>query len=277
MKNLEEKLAVDPDLLKPILVNFLKQEAYKFGFRRGIVGLSGGLDSSLVCYLAKEAYGRENVLALILPYKTSHPDSETDALFWAETLGIHHRKIDITSTVDPLLAQIPAMDNKRKGNVMARMRMIILYDQSADFGGLVIGTSNKTEMLLGYTTLFGDMASAINPLGDLYKTQIWQLARAWGLPEKIRNKVPTADLWPGQTDEGELGLTYALADQILYLLVDERYRPEEIVALGFDKATVERIVLMMQNSQFKRLPPIVAKVSRRSIGHDFLYERDWGR
>lgn len=277
MENLKEKLVVDPDLLKRILVNFLQEEAGKFGFQRGVVGLSGGVDSSLACYLAKEAYGSQNVLALLLPYRTSHPDSEADALLWANQLEVKHRKIEITSMVDPLFEKIGGLDQKRRGNVMARMRMILLYDQSAEFRGLVIGGSNKSEMLLGYTTLFGDMASAINPLGDLYKTQVWQLARAWGLPEKIVKKVPTADLWPGQTDEGELGLTYAIADQILYLLVDERYRPEEIMALGFEQATVQRILHLVENNQFKRLPPIVAKVSRRSISHDFLYERDWGK
>lgn len=277
MKSPAERLAVDPHLVKKILVNFLQDEAGKFGFRRGVVGLSGGVDSSVSAYLASESFGVENVLALIMPYKTSHPDSDVDARMWAQKLGIHHKRIDITPMVDPLFAQLPGMDQVRKGNVMARMRMIVLYDQSAEFGGLVIGTSNKTEMLLGYTTLWGDMASAINPLGDLYKTQVWQLARAWGLPEKIVAKVPTADLWPGQTDEGELGLTYPIADQILYLLVDEKYRPEEITALGFDQRIVEHITLLVQKSQFKRLPPIVAKVSRRSIGHDFLYERDWGK
>jgi len=159
---------------------------------------------------------------------------------------------------------------------MARARMIVLYDQSEAFNGLVIGTGNKTEILLGYTTLFGDSASAINPLGDLYKTQARQLARAMGMPAAIVKKPPSADLWIGQTDEGELGFTYEEVDKLLYLLVDERYTPEDCVAAGFGESFVKAVVKLVRQNHFKRVLPLIAKVSNRTVGYDFLYLRDWG-
>jgi NAD+ synthase len=159
---------------------------------------------------------------------------------------------------------------------MARARMIVLYDQSEAFNGLVVGTGNKTEILLGYSTLYGDAASALNPLGDLYKTQIRQLSRAMGVPEAILGKPPSADLWVGQTDEGELGFTYAEVDRLLYLLVDGRYSPEECVAAGFDEKFVQAVVRRIRRNHFKRVMPPIAKVSNRTIGYDFLYLRDWG-
>ncbi|MEM4724612.1 MAG: NAD(+) synthase, partial [Candidatus Hadarchaeum sp.] len=186
------------------------------------------------------------------------------------------KTVDITPMVDPYLALDPQMSDIRRGNVMARMRMIILYDHSVIWNGLPIGTSNKTELLLGYGTIFGDIASAINPLGDLYKTQVRQMARAVGVPEAIIQKPPSADLWIGQTDEGELGFTYAEVDKLLYLLVDERYTRDEVIAAGFDPSFVDTVIRKMRASQFKRMPPIIAKVSRRDVGHDFLYPRDWG-
>lgn len=242
-----------------------------------MVGLSGGVDSSLTLLLTAEALGSQNAMAVLLPFGGDKGAGLDDALLMVETLGVPHRTIDIAPLCESVFQAIPEMDRVRRGNVMARIRMLLLYDQSADVEGLVVGTSNKSELLLGYGTLHGDMAWAINPLGDLYKTQVWQLARAWELPPHIVDKAPTADLWPGQTDEGELGFSYPVADQILYLLVDERYQPEEAVALGFDKDTVERIWERVRNNHFKRVPPVIAKVSRRTVGHDFLYERDWGR
>src|SRR5438045_2692791 len=170
------------------------------------------------------------------PYRSSSPASEADARAVAEKYGVQLRKIEITAMVEPYLAANPDMANVRKGNVMARMRMIVLYDQSEAFKALVIGTSNKTELLLGYGTLHGDMASALNPLGDLYKNQLRALARALEVPAGVIDKAPTADLWVGQTDEAELGLTYAMADQILYMLVDERRSEDEVSAAGFDAA-----------------------------------------
>ena len=159
---------------------------------------------------------------------------------------------------------------------MARARMIVLYDRSGGHQALVIGTGNKTEIMLGYSTLYGDSASALNPLGDLYKTQVRQLARAVGVPQPIIDKPPTADLWQGQTDEDELGFTYERVDQLLYLLVDQRYRPEECVEAGFDKKFVEQVLNRVRQNQFKRMPPIIAKLSNRTVGYDFLYLRDWG-
>ncbi|MCE1253573.1 MAG: NAD(+) synthase, partial [Anaerolineae bacterium] len=176
----------------------------------------------------------------------------------------------------PLINRETNMSSMRRGNIMARCRMIVLYDQSSAFSGLVVGTSNKTEILLGYSTLFGDSACALNPLGDLYKTQIRQLSRDLGVPASVMDKPPSADLWSGQTDEGELGFTYAEVDKLLYLLVDQRYTPDECVAAGFDPAFVKAVVNRIQRNQFKRILPPVAKLSNRTIGYDFLYLRDWG-
>jgi NAD+ synthase len=168
------------------------------------------------------------------------------------------------------------MSNQRKGNIMARQRMIVLYDRSEAFKGLVVGTSNKTEILLGYSTLWGDMASALNPIGDLYKTQLRQLARALRIPAAILDKPPSADLWIGQTDEGELGFTYEEVDKLLYLLVDQRFSPQECVQEGFDEKFVNAVIRRIQRNQFKRMMPPIAKLSNRTVGYDFLYLRDWG-
>jgi len=178
--------------------------------------------------------------------------------------------------VEPLFLQDPNITKIRRGNIMARERMVVLYDQSEVFKGLVIGTSNKTEILLGYSTQFGDAASALNPIGDLYKTQVRQLARALNIPAPIIDKAPSADLWDGQTDEDELGFTYDKVDQLLYLLVDQRYSPAECREAGFDEKFIEVVVRRIQRNQFKRMQPPIAKVSNRTIGYDFLYLRDWG-
>ncbi len=273
-KNID--LTINTDLARQILTGFIRTEVSRAGFSRAIVNLSGGLDSSLSCYLSAGALGAENVLALCLPYKTSSPDTIENANLVIETLGIQSLTIPITEMADGLIARFPEMDRVRKGNIMARMRMIALYDQSAAFQALPVGTGNKTEILLGYTTLFGDSACAINPLGDLYKTQVRQLAGAIGIPQVILDKPPTADLWIGQTDEGELGFTYAEVDQLLYLLVDERYRPEDCVEAGFDESFVRLVMERVRRNQFKRLMPPVAKLSNRTVGYDFLYLRDWG-
>jgi NAD+ synthase len=272
-----EHLTIDPELVRKILVGFIRDELGKAGFRRAVIGLSGGIDSSTSCFLAAEALGPENVLALRMPYRTSSRDSLEDAQTVIEMLGVHSDTVDITPMVDPLFARFPDMDQRRRGNAMARMRMIVLYDRSEAWKGLVIGTGNKTEGLLGYTTLYGDSACAINPIGDLYKTQVRQLAAALGVPERIRLKPPTADLWAGQTDEGEMGFTYADVDQVLYLLFDARYSIEETVTLsGFPRPFVEEVWRRVQRAQYKRQPPIIAKLSTRTIGIDFRYSRDWG-
>ncbi len=269
-------LAIDPELVHRVLMEFLGRETARFGFGRAVVGLSGGIDSATACALAAHALGPENVLAVCMPYRTSSPDSLTDAQAVIDQLGVQHKTIEITPMVEPLFAGQPEMSKRRRGNVMARQRMIVLYDQSAAWNGLVIGTGNKTEILLGYSTLFGDSASALNPLGDLYKTQLRQLAAYLGLPEQVIHKPPSADLWVGQTDEQELGFTYAEADQILYLLFDGRYSVEEVVAEGFTESLVRAVWERVRRNQYKRLMPIIAKLSTRTVGSDFLYPRDWG-
>lgn len=274
--NILKSLEINPAVVRRVLVNFIREEVTKAGFSRGVVGLSGGVDSSLVAFLAAEALGPTNILGLILPYRTSNPQSEADALQVISLLGIPSRRIDITPMVEPYFALYPDMGERRRGNIMARARMVILYDQAAAFNALVIGTSNRTETLLGYTTHFGDNAAAIHPIGDLFKAQVRQLALAVGVPEHIVRKAPSADLWAGQTDEGELGFTYDEADQILYLLYDQRYKPEEVIAMGFKEPLVRHIVRLVRQNQFKRQPPLIAKVSQRTVGVDFLYARDWG-
>ncbi|HLG93335.1 MAG TPA: NAD+ synthase [candidate division Zixibacteria bacterium] len=270
-------LTIDPAFVAGFLIDFLKREAGKFGFSKGIVGLSGGLDSSVSAFLAARAYGPENVLGILMPYKTSSPSSITDAEDVVRKTGIKSWKVEITPMVDAYLEAVPEADQVRRGNVMARCRMIILFDQSQKKKALVIGTSNKSEALLGYSTWFGDMASSINPLGDLYKTQERQLAAHLGVPESILKKPPSADLWAGQTVEGELGFTYELADQILYLLVDERWRSDEIIEDGFPAETVKKIEKIVSASQYKRALPTIAKLSRRTVGIDFQLSRDWSR
>jgi len=269
-------LRIDAELVRTILVSFIRQEITRAGLTRAVVGLSGGLDSAVSCMLSAQALGPHNVLALMMPHRTSSPDSLADAQRVVEQTGVRHDTVEITAMVEPLFERFPAAQARRRGNAMARERMIVLYDQSADFGGLVVGTGNKTEILLGYTTLYGDSACAINPLGDLYKTQVLELARALGVPDSIQKKPPSADLWKGQTDEGELGYTYAEVDRLLYLLVDERYSPQECVAAGFAAKFVRSVTERVRLNQFKRVLPPIAKLSNRTVGYDFLYLRDWG-
>ena len=269
-------LSINTDLARKILTGFLKTEITRAGFSHAVVGLSGGVDSSLSCYLTAQALGPENVLAVRMPYQTSSPESMEHAQLVIDALGVQSLTVPITAMVDPLLERFPGMDKIRQGNVMARQRMIILYDQSQAFEGLVVGTGNKTEILLGYTTLYGDSACALNPNGDLYKTQLRQLARAMDVPEVIIQKPPSADLWVGQTDEGELGYTYEDVDQLLYLLVDQRYSPEDCVQAGFEESFVREVVDRVRRNHFKRVLPPIAKLSNRTVGYDFLYLRDWG-
>jgi len=270
-------LDLNVELVEQLLVRFLRIEARKFGFQRAILGLSGGIDSAVSAALAARAYGPEQVLGVMMPYRTSSPASEGDARTVATALGIRLDKTDISAMADGYLSGLPDADRLRRGNVMARCRMIVLYDRSVPERALVIGTSNKTELLLGYSTQFGDAACALNPLGDLYKHQVWQLARHLGLPSEVIDKLPTADLFEGQTDEGELGFSYAEADGILHALVDERRSVEEVVQLGWSRTLVERIVTRMAANQYKRQPPLVAKLGERTVTHDFRYLRDWGR
>jgi len=274
MQDIMENLKIDPNLTRRILVEFVRTEIQRAGFKHAIVGLSGGVDSALSTFLAAEALGPENVLVLRMPYQTSSPESLQHAQLVIDATGVQGKTIPITDMVDAYLKHVPEANALRKGNIMARCRMILLYDHSAAFKGLVVGTGNKTEILLGYTTLYGDSACALNPIGDLYKTQVRQLAAAMGIPQVIIDKAPSADLWVGQTDEDELGFTYADVDRVLYLLVDGRYEPQSIVEQGFDAQLVERVVNMVRNSHFKRVLPPIAKLSNRIVGQDFLHPRD---
>jgi NAD+ synthase len=270
-------LAINPELVRGILVGFIQNEVRKVGFERVVLGVSGGVDSSLVATLAAQALGPKNVLGVIMPYRLSDPKSRSDALEVIKQLGIEQLEIDISPQVDAYFAHFPDADQKRRGNKMARERMTILYDQSWAWRALVIGTSNKTELLLGYGTIYGDMASAINPIGDLYKTQVWQLADAVGVPTAIVQKAPSADLWAGQSDETELGFQYRMIDQLLYYLVERRYSVEELKRQGFDQAFITDIVRRVRENQYKRRLPVIAKLSSRTIDRDFRYPRDWGR
>lgn len=269
-------LTINTDVAYQILTGFIKSEVTRVGYQRAVVGLSGGIDSALSYTLAVQALGRENVLAVRMPYQASSAESLEHALLVIEQFESPSETVEITDMVEPLFALDPGMSKQRKGNIMARERMIVLYDRSETFKGLVIGTSNKTEILLGYSTLWGDMASALNPIGDLYKTQVRQLSRALGIPSAIIDKAPSADLWAGQTDEGELGYTYEDVDKLLYLLVDQRYSAGECIEEGFEENFVNSVLSRIRRNQFKRMMPPIAKLSNRTIGYDFLYLRDWG-
>lgn len=259
-----------------ILCDFIYNEITSRGFQRAVLGLSGGLDSALSCFLATRALGAENVLAVRMPYRTSSPDSLEDAQKVVDATGVQSLTIPITEMAEPLIERFPEMGNLRRGNILARLRMVALFDQSAAFNGLVIGSGNKSEILLGYSTLFGDSAYALNPLGDLYKTQVRQLAKELGVPASILSKAPSADLWQGQTDENEMGFTYEEVDRLLYLLVEEGFTPQQCVAEGFSSAFVEKVVKRVQRNQFKWTVPPICKVNRVTIGYEDLDPASWG-
>ncbi|MDQ2953279.1 MAG: NAD+ synthase [Chloroflexota bacterium] len=267
-------LRIDEALVRRMLIAFLKEECAKFGHTGVVLGLSGGIDSAAVAAIAAEAMGPGNVRAIFMPYHTSSRESAEHARLVAKTFGLKLEEVDISPQVDAYFAERPAVDRVRRGNKMARERKSIEYDRSWP-DGLVLGTSNKTELLLGYGTRYGDMACDLNPVGDLYKTQLRELAVLLGVPPVVVSKPPTADLWVGQTDESELGFTYAQADLILYHLIDRRLRPEALISAGFDAAQVNGIRERVRRSHYKRVMPLIAKVSLRTIGHDFLYPRDW--
>jgi NAD+ synthase len=269
--------AIDPEQAIAVITGFIRAQLEQTGFERLVVGLSGGVDSATVALLAARSIGADNLLAVRMPYRSSSPDSETDALRVVTALGCRTERIEITPMVDPMLALVSGADEAalqvRRGNVMARQRMIILYDRSAAFDALVAGTGNKTEALLGYGTLYGDMAAAIAPIGDLYKSQLRAVAEALGVPGEILAKPPSADLWPGQTDEGELGATYDDLDRVLFALVDRRWRADRCVAAGLDAALVAWVARRVAANEFKRQQPPVAKLSLRTPGIDHLYPR----
>ncbi|MEX0937492.1 MAG: NAD+ synthase [Pirellulales bacterium] len=269
-------LAINPHLVEQILTRFIRAEIHRTGFRRGVLGLSGGVDSSTVAVLAARALGPKNVLAVTMPYKTSSEATVHDSRRVVEALGVQTLDVPISEQIDAYFARFPEAPKLRLANKCARERMTVLYDQSAAFEGLVIGTSNKSELLLGYSTQFGDLASAINPVGDLYKTQLRVLAEHLGVPRPILDKTPTGDLWVGQTDEGELGFSYDEVDQLLVLAVDRRMGRDALLRRGFKADFVDRVMEMVRRNQYKRQPPVIAKLSHRTMDRDFRYARDWG-
>lgn len=270
------ELEIDAQLTTSLLEGFIRDEVTKVGVKKLVLGLSGGIDSALSAFLAARAMGPESVTGVCMPYRLSNPQSQKDAKAVADASGIHYEVVEITPQIDAYFERYSDADDLRKGNKMARERMTILYDYSASLGALVVGTSNKTELLLGYGTLFGDMASAVNPIGDLFKTQVRQVSRYVGVPRQVIEKPPSADLWVGQTDEQELGLTYEEVDAVLHYIIDLRYGREEIVDIGFPEEMVAGIQRLIQRSQYKRRLPLIAKVSPRTIDRDFRYARDWG-
>jgi len=271
------ELAFDVRSAAALLQDFLRRETRKAGYMRAVLGLSGGIDSAVAAALACRALGPDNVLCALLPHRESSPESIRDARRVSRSLGARSILIEITPMIDAYFARDRRATRLRRGNKMARERMAVLYDLSARDRALVVGTSNKTELLLGYGTIFGDLASGLNPLGDLYKTQIRMLALHLGVPPDIVWKTPTADLWAGQTDEKEIGYRYADIDRLLVLLVDRRVDHREAIAAGFPRRMLARVTRLIASSQFKRRPPIIAKLSPRTIGVDFRYPRDWGR
>ena len=244
------------------LVKFLRENFKKAGFSKAVLGLSGGIDSALVAYLLRDALGKENVLAIMMPYKSSNPDSLNHAKLVVEDLKINAKTIEITDMIDAYFKNEKDASSLRMGNKMARERMSILFDYSSKENALVVGTSNKTEIYLGYSTQFGDSACALNPIGDLYKTNIWDLSRYLKIPNELIEKKPSADLWEGQTDEQEMGLTYKEADQVLYRMLEENKTVEEVLGEGFNKDLVDNIVRRMNRSEYKRRMPLIAKIKR---------------
>lgn len=273
-----DALSIDTAVVTEILLGFIRDEVGKVGFDRVVLGLSGGIDSALVAALAARALGPGQVVPVIMPYRSSSPESEADARTVASQLGlVDPLVVDISPQVDAYFDRFPDADRGRRGNKMARERMSVLYDLSWAHRALVIGTSNKTELLLGYGTVHGDMAHALNPLGDLYKTQVFAMARALELPRRVVEKPPSADLWEGQSDEQELGFQYAVVDMLLYHMVDERRTRDELRALGFDDEFIDLVGRRLRDNQYKRRLPLIAKLSARTIDRDFRYPRDWGR
>jgi NAD+ synthetase len=273
-----DPLAIDLALTHRWLLAFLQDEVVtRRGFQKALVGISGGVDSSLVAFLAAEALGRENVIGVRMPYRTSRPESLEHAQLVIDKLGIPSVTVDITPAVDGYLAQAeqsgPVSDTRR-GNVMARQRMIVLFDLSAQHQALPLGTGNKSERLLGYFTWHADDSPPINALGDLYKTQVWALARHVGVPEAIVAKPATPDLVVGQTTEADLGVRYGVADRILDLLI-RGVAPAEVVARGFSAHDVERVNDRLRSTHWKRKLPTVAVMSQTAIGEYYLRPVDY--
>jgi len=290
----ERYLKINPELVAEILCRFIRVEIGRAGFEHAVVGLSGGIDSSVVTFLCARSLGPQNVLAVTMPYKTSSEATRNDSQAVIDQLGVRTIDVPITDQIDAYFAQSGVRAHLvnseslmtkcaltpelqlRRANKCARERMTVLYDQSVAFGALVAGTSNKSELLLGYGTQFGDMASAVNPIGDLYKTQLSQLAAYLDVPQRILTKEPTGDLWIGQTDEGELGFTYAEVDRLLVLMVDRRWHRAELLQAGFAAEFVDQVATRVRRNHYKRRMPVIAKLSHRTMDRDFRYARDWG-
>jgi NAD+ synthase len=270
---LPAEVAIDTAIARRVIGDFIRGQLRQAGFERAVLGLSGGIDSAVVAYLVAEAIGAERLLCVLMPYRTSSPASRADAEAVVAALSCASEVVDITPMVDAFFGDDTEVSPLRRGNFAARQRMAVLYDRSVTWGGLVVGTGNKTESLIGYTTIFGDNACAFNPIGDLYKSQVRQLAAATGVPEAIIRKPPSADLWPGQTDEAEAGFSYPQLDRLLYWRIDKRRSVEEVAAMGFDPALVARVDRMIATSEFKRQVPPIAKLGPRTAGVDYLYPR----
>lgn len=269
-------LTLDPFAAVGLIIEFLCDHFEKKGFADAVLGISGGVDSAVGAALAAEALGADHVVGLAMPAEESDPQSLLDAEVVAETFGVKLLVQPIGSVVKAFFEGQGPADPVRLGNAAARARMMRLFDYSWAKRALVIGTSNKTELLLGYGTWYGDLASSINPIGDLYKAQIRQLADFLGVPHAIIEKPPSADLWPGQTDEGEFGFTYEEVDRLLYLMVDCEYSLEALAERGFSPSLIKRVVSLITGSQFKRSLPTIAKLSTKTVGIDFHLSRDWG-
>lgn len=255
------------------LQRFLDDEVRKTGIQRVVVGLSGGLDSAVVAVLAQKTFG-DDLLCVKMPSHYSSQSSLDDADALCKDFSMRSIECSIAPLLQAYEAMHPDMDNLRKGNFSSRMRMATLFDISARENALVLGTSNKSELMLGYGTLYGDLASAVNPIGDLYKSEVYELAEYLGVSKSIIQKAPSADLWDGQSDEEDLGYSYAQLDSAMKLYVDERLSPEEIVLQGIDKEMLDMIIFRIFRNHFKRKMPVIAKLTSRTMNHDFNYPRD---
>jgi NAD+ synthetase len=267
-------LDIDAKLTEEWLVHFIKDEMAQRGFSRALIGVSGGVDSAVTAYLAARALGPKHVTAVRMPYRASSKESLEHAQLVIDALGLDSCTVDISAAVDGYLQNDPKSEPGRRGNVMARMRMIVLFDLSAKHGAIPLGTGNKTERLFGYFTWHADDAPPINPLGDLFKTQVWTLARHLGVPDAIVLKPPTADLVVGQTDEGDFGISYAKADEILNWML-AGYKPEELIERGFDEDDVKLVRKRLESTHWKRRLPTVAMLTNTAIGESYLRPVDY--